>query len=149
MTQAADHSAYLRGGVVELLRAEPVLADAMGAAIYGRKVPAKHPWPFIRVETPTTAAFETSGVVGGTTDFTVHVFAKGETAAEDVDRYVRAVIRAIDGQKPPLALDDGETGEVPHVVECDFVRVNVMRDSDEADAYHGAVDFAATTAVSR
>jgi Protein of unknown function (DUF3168) len=149
VAKPADHSGYLRVAVVKALRADADLTAWFGEAIYGRRVPADHPWPFIRVETATTEAFETSGVVGGSPALTVNSFAKGETAQEDVDRYNRRVAAVLDDAKPAMELDAGETGEIPHVVELSWTRSNVIRDTATPGAYHGATDFTATTAVSR
>lgn len=134
---AADHSLALREAIVAYLRAAPQVAAIVDARVYGEQPPAVPEWPFIRYGLPTMEAYEASGWAGATHDVVLHCFAKGP-GMDAVGVLNKAVVDVLDG------VDVAPAGTM--AVQFEWQSTQVIRDTDEAGAYHGIVSFTVTTA---
>lgn len=128
---ANDSSLYIRRALVTALRG----ATAAGARVYGPGVPANPVWPFIVVGNSDTAPLRAQCLDGVTFDVIVHTFAKGadEAGCAEINR---AVSTLLDGRGQPL------TAPFPaRIRRLTWLRSQVIRDTDEASAWHGLVTF--------
>lgn len=130
---SADLSLPLRRAVVDFLKTTSVSA-MVGGRIYGTQPPALPTLPFIRMGLPTPAAYEAQGWSGSESDFVVHVFTKSDGDAL-VSEIAAEVVEVLSGfvMSGSLAAN-----------AFDWNRTEVVRDSDEASAYHAIVTFDAT-----
>lgn len=134
---AKDHSLPLRRAIVKALLAAAAVTAICEGRIYGEEPPPTPEWPFIRYGLPEVDSYEASCWDGGTHPVTIHCFARGPgmDACSELAAAVSATLENSD-----LALVGLE------LVAIDFVRTQIIRDSDEAGAYHAIVQFSVTTA---
>jgi hypothetical protein len=125
----------MRRAVIERLRASPDVFAIVGDRVHSEP-PQNVTWPFIRYGLPLTAAFEASCWEGSEHDLTVHVFAKGDGGEDVCENLAAAVV---------TALDDFELANVD-LIGIEWINTQVVRDTEEASAYHGIIRFTATTA---
>lgn len=128
---ANDSSLYIRRALVTALRG----ATAAGARVYGPGVPANPVWPFIVVGNSDTAPLRAQCLDGAAFDVIVHTFAKGPDEAGCAELN-RAVSTLLDGRGQPL------TAPFPaRIRRLTWLRSQIIRDTDEASAWHGLVTF--------
>jgi hypothetical protein len=145
-----DHSLALRGGVISALLADSRIVAMVADRVYNEQPPAREQltWPFIRVDIAEALPDETSCSIGEVTTFTVNFFSKTLDSVE-ARLGVKAIKRVLDGNTAivlELEPEEDQDQPVPGIVELGATASNVIRDSDEPGAYHGFVDFSATTA---
>lgn len=128
---ANDSSLYIRRALVTALRG----ATAAGARVYGPGVPANPVWPFIVVGNSDTAPLRAQCLDGATFDVIVHTFAKGADEAGCAELN-RAVASLLDGKG--RALDAPFPARIRRLT---WLRSQIIRDTDEASAWHGLVTF--------
>lgn len=128
---ANDSGLYIRRALVTALRG----ATAAGARVYGPGVPANPVWPFVVVGNSDTAPLRAQCLDGVTFDVIVHTFAKGSDEAGCAELN-RAVGTLLDGRGQPL------TAPFPaRIRRLTWLRSQIIRDTDEASAWHGLVTF--------
>lgn len=127
----------LRKGIVNTLASNSGVVAIVGSRIYSEESPAKPTWPFIRYGMVISAPFRGSCWKGQTSDVTIHAFAKGP-GTDTVLRLANAVRDALDEQSIPI----GDPG----LLFCQFAGLQVLRDTEEASAYHAVISFEAATA---
>lgn len=144
---SADHSQPLQDAVIAALLADPYIADTVGDRVFNEEPPTDPPpaWPFIRVEMADVLPQQASCWVGGDVAYTVHVFAHGPSRVP-CWRITQRVLRVLDGQILVMVADEVVGGDDPVMIETAAGISNVIRDTDEPGAYHGDVEFSATTA---
>lgn len=128
-----DHSLSLRRAVVDFLKTTPVDALVDGR-IYGTQPPALPGLPFIRMGLPTPAAYEAQGWSGSEQAFVVHVFTKS-----DGDSLVSEIAAAVVSELSAFVMPGSLAANA-----FDWSRTEVVRDNDEASAYHAIITFDAT-----
>jgi hypothetical protein len=138
MATTKDHSLILRKGIVAHLKADAGLTALVPASsIYGEQPPAKPAWPFIRYGLPLTTPERFDCYMGGEHAVTIHSFAKGP--GSDAILTIRAaIIAALDDAEIELPLDTGEDAKVTLIAHT---LSNLIRDTDEAGAYHDIHSF--------
>jgi hypothetical protein len=135
-----DHSLELRESVVRKLKMTPDVTAIVAQRIYGEQVIAKKgsDWPFIRMGLPDILPFGASGWDGNEHAFTVHTFAMGP-ATDAITRLNKAVVEHLDEKDLPIW--SGIKASIG------WVRTQVIRDTAEAGAYHGIIQFEVLTYI--
>lgn len=132
-----DHSLQMRRAMVAKLRADaPLLALVPAARIFGEETPSSPVWPFIRYGFSPVTTFETSCGRGSEHDIVLHVFALGPGTDETAE-ICAAVVAALSDSALPI--------DPIQLQSLDWVRTEIIRDTDEASAYHGILTFTAQT----
>lgn len=129
---ANDSAIYIRRALVTALRG----AGLAGGRVYGPGVPANPVWPFVVVGNSDTAPLRAQCLDGATFDVIVHTFAKGpdESGCAELNRIVASVL---DGKG--RALPDAPFPA--RIRRLTWLRSQIIRDTDEASAWHGLVTF--------
>jgi hypothetical protein len=126
--------------VLPALKADAALTDLVSAAsIYPSTVPSDHTWPFIRWDAPNSIPRGRGCTDGADLTFMLHCFAKPrmsgtqvlETAEDHASRILTAMHNVIHRNRLPIA-----TGTVRLTVRSS----RLIRDGDEASAYHGLLN---------
>lgn len=134
---ATDHSLILRRGIIAYLKANVGLVALVPAShIYGEQPPAKPTWPFIRFGLANVTMGRFNCYSGGDHGFAIHAFSMGP-GTDEIYRIRAAIISAMDDASIPL---DGDAGVT--LLRHDIS--NLIRDTDEADAYHDIHQFKAS-----
>lgn len=131
-----DHSLGLRRAAVTALRADVGLTAIVGNRVYGERVPANPQWPFVQVGVILAEPYEASCLDGMDATFAVHSFSKGPDAGGvyGMNRIIAA------------ALNEATiTFDTAHAIRLDWVSSSAVRDTDEADAWHGIAQFQTIT----
>ena len=130
-----DYSLELRQRTVATLKAyAPLTALVSAGSIYGEQPPAAPAWPFIRYGLAIAGAWEATGQLDGSTHrVTLHAFSHGPYT-DAVQRIAAEVVAAMD----TLTMADES------VIDLQWVGTQVLRDTDEADAYHAVIEFDVT-----
>jgi hypothetical protein len=129
---ARNHSLDLRKAVVARLKADAGLIALVPAErVFGEQPSALPAWPFVRYGEDSVRAFSA--------DLPIHSFSKGPFT-DEVKRLDAAVVDALDG----VSLDIG--GGTKAFFTWD--RSNLMRDGDEASAWHSVAQFIVTLPAS-
>lgn len=136
-----DSSLPVRKAILKALKADNAVKVLVPASrIYPPQTPAEPIWPFIRYGIPSDLPFRASGLDGSTIVVAIHAFAKGP--GEDAAAAIKATIaRALDGgEGKGLTLDlvDADYPATAHVL---VTGGQLLRDTDEADAWHGIVNL--------
>ena len=131
---ANDSSLYIRRALVTALKS----AGLAGGRVYGPSSPA-NVWTlgqtFIKVAYPDTEPLRAQCLDGATFDVIVHTFSKSADEAICADLN-RAVSTLLDGRGQPL------TAPFPaRIRRLTWLRSQIIRDTDEASAWHGLVTF--------
>lgn len=132
-----DHVLALREAVVSHLLGNAAVQALVGERVYGEEVPATPVWPFVRYGLPTGANYEASGWDGKDHDLMLHAFAHGP-GMDKCSELASAIETA-------MLEDSGLPLVGVGLVGISFVRTQIIRDSDEAGAYHAIIQFTATT----
>jgi hypothetical protein len=128
---ANDSALYIRRALVTALKS----AGLAGGRVYGPGVPANPVWPFVVVGNSDTAPLRAQCLDGAAFDLIVHTFAKGADEAGCAELN-RAVASLLDGKG--RALDAPFPARIRRMV---WLRSQIIRDTDEASAWHGLVTF--------
>lgn len=135
-----DLTLSVRQGIVAGLKAwSPLTTLVSVASIYGEQPPAIPSWPFIRYGFPIGQGYEAQCWSGVASRITVHAFARGPFT-DSVYAISRQIVAAV--MAPGLVLPDDVS-----IVDLDWVQTTTLRDTDEADAYHAAVEFDLTAVI--
>lgn len=128
---ANDSALYIRRALVLALNA----AGLASGRVYGPHPPANPTWPFIMVGNSETEPLRASCLDGATFNVTVHTFAKGadESGCANLNRLVAQVLDGVG-----RALDAPFPARIRRMV---WQRSQIIRDTDEATAWHGLVQF--------
>lgn len=126
----SDLPLAIREAVVGWLRAAAPLAGVPAANIYGEQPKALPPWPFIRFDSTRWENWEDSCSEGVTGPLLISAFAKGP-GTDDAYKIAAAISDRLTIFEPVTM----------KIIECDFVRTQVMRDGAEADKFHAIVEF--------
>lgn len=142
---ARDLSLAVRRAIVAALEdALAVTAIVPVERIYAVEPPAEPIWPFIRYGLAAPAPFRASGLDGHRLALSVHGFARGpqEDAVADLGAAIAAAIDGADGRGRvlPLEVDPPATAHVA------WTGSRLLRDGEEAGAYHVVVGFEAVVA---
>lgn len=130
-----DHSLDLRRALVTRLKADALIASQVGARVYGPDSPATPDWPFVRVGSIISGPYEASCLGGMDATFAVNGFAITEQSTLVLNEFIRS---ALDAQ----AFDVGDSA---HIVSLDWTDSQIVRDTAEADKWHGIVQFQTVT----
>lgn len=126
-----------RRAVVEGLSGEDTITALVADRVYGPKVVAEPTWPFIRCEFQTSTPRLATGLDGSDIAVVIHCFAKGDDEGAAADLCAK-VAKYLDGKG--FALD----ADVPaRLYSIRWQSTQVIPDGDEADAWHGIVQFRA------
>ena len=132
-----DQTNATRLAILARLKADSgVTALVPSARIYPSRTPATLTWPFIKLGVINDTPYRPSGAVGSQNLIgTVHIFTKASSSVLDAENQChlirREVIRSIDAM--------GSIGDL-------YIRYDggtVLQDGDDADAYHGVVNWEA------
>ncbi|PZR88356.1 MAG: DUF3168 domain-containing protein [Stutzerimonas stutzeri] len=132
-----DHSIPLREAVVSALRAAPAVSAIVSARVYGEKPPSTPTWPFVRYGLPIVSQYEATELDGGEHNVTIHAFTKGGSS-----NAVGALSAAIASALTDEALDLGAI----ELIDCQWLGSQIIRDTAEAEAWHGIIRFRVITA---
>lgn len=141
---ATDHNLQLRRAILPMLKAEPVIAELTEGRVYGEQPKVMPAWPFIRYGFSIGTATEWSCAEGSDNAVTINVFSHGP-GTDECDRLNKAVIRAIDGKTRQLEADP-DTGDSATAIEMTHLGSEIMRDTNEANDYHGVNRFTVVAA---
>lgn len=136
---STDHNLQIRRAVLPRLKAETVIASLTTGRVYGEQPPSEPEWPFLRYGFSIGTATEWSCVEGSENAVTVNVFARGP-GTDECDRLNKATIRALDGKTLQLEADP-DTGQSATAIEVTHLGSEIMRDTTEANDYHGVNRF--------
>lgn len=123
----------IRKEIVDWLRAAAPLATLPADRIYGEQSPAVPVWPFSRYGLPSWQEWEDSIGTGVTGPLMIHAFADGPGTDK-----IHLIASAIEDRLRlfiPVAFE---------ILECDWVRTNILRDGAEAGKFHAVVEFRLT-----
>lgn len=135
---ARDFTLPVRKATLSLLKSDAALTARVPAgSIYPQSPIAQPAWPFIRYGAPITSPLRLSCVDSSEVDFAVHVFSKGTSAksAEDDAAEISALVAS--------ALDRTVLLPGGGSLRLTWRGSELMRDRDEAGAYHGIVSVRA------
>jgi len=126
---ANDSALFIRRALVTSLKSAGI------ARVYGPHPPSNPTWPFVLVGNSDTAPLRAQCLEGATFDVIIHTFAKGgdESGCADLNRIV---VARLDGRGLPL--DAPFPARIRRMV---WQRSQIIRDTDEATAWHGLVTF--------
>lgn len=127
-----DHSDELRREIITHLKSGTRVRGIVGARVHDEPQ-ANAVWPFVRYGFPITGGFAATCLEGSTHRVTLHGFAKGGDKTA-----ISALARAIQL--------DMEEFEPPLLIEFEWAGTSIIRDTDEADAYHAICQFDIVTA---
>lgn len=127
----SDHSLDIRRAIVTELKADAAIASQVGTRVYGDEVPAKIEWPFIRVGQIIAGPYDATCLEGTEATFAVNTFAIGDTATMTLNGFIED---HLDGAAPSI-------GAGAHTVSLDWTNTQIVRDTAEADKFHGIVQF--------
>ena len=142
---ARDLSLAVRQAIVAALEDAPAVTAIVPAErIYAIQPPGEPVWPFIRYGLVTTQPFRASGMDGTRLAVSLHGFAHGpqEDGAAALGAAIAAVLDGPDGRGLVLALD----ADPPAVTHLAWAGSRILRDGDEAGAYHVVVSAEAAIA---
>lgn len=128
---ANDSALYIRRALVTALKA----ADVADGRVHGPSVPANPVWPFVLVGNSETSPLRAQCLEGATFDLVIHTFAKGSDESQCALLNAR-VANLLDGVGRPL--DAPFPARIRRMV---WLRSQIIRDTDEATAWHGLVTF--------
>lgn len=137
-----------RRAVLARLKADAALTTLLPPErLYPSTVPASPTFPFGRFDTPLSVPIDGACYRGETVTFTYHFFSKPrvqgrivvETAEDYCSRILSAAKACLHERRVPIA-DGGARLRVQSA--------RLIRDFDEADAYHGILSVAARAIVS-
>ena len=133
----ASPEVAVRKAVITAQRADPRVAAIFGARCHGINPPAVPVWPFTRYGVPTVTASRMAGADRGKSiPITIHVFTKGGGDENDVSAGCAAVEGALHGRTLAVELDGPG-----HMAEIVYEQTQILKDGDEATAWHGIVRF--------
>ena len=133
-----DQSNATRLAILARLKADSGIAALVPAArIYPSRTPATLTWPFIKLGVINDTPYRPSGAIGSQNLIgTVHIFTKASSSNLDAEYQChlirREVIRAIDAM-----------GAISNGLYIRYDGGTVLQDGDDADAYHGVVNWEA------
>lgn len=133
----SDISLLIRQKVVAWLKAGAPLGGVVVANIKGEERGANQVWPFIGYGLPSWENYEDSCGEGLTGQVVIDSFAYGPGTDA-----VHAVAAAVAARMAVF-----ETSAF-RLIECDFVRTSIIRDTAEASAYHAITVFRFTATAS-
>ncbi len=139
---ARDLSLALRKAIVAALEdSAAVTAIVPVERIHAVEPPGEPPWPFIRYGLVAPAPFRASGLDGTRLALALHGFARGpqEDAVAELGAAIAAALDGGDGKGRvlPLEVDPPATAHVA------WTGGRLLRDGEEAGAYHIVVGFEA------
>lgn len=135
-----DQTDNARKAILARLKADSGLTALVPAArIYPSRTPAALAWPYIKLGVINDLPYRPSGASGSQNLFgTVHVFTKTGGAVLDAENQCHQIrkelMRILDAQSS-IPLTGGK-------FSLHYDGGTVMQDGDEADAYHGVVNWA-------
>ena len=133
-----DQTNATRLAILARLKADSgVTALVPSARIYPSRTPATLTWPFIKLGVINDTPYRPSGAIGSQNLIgTVHIFTKTSASVLDAENQChlirREVIRAIDAM-----------GAISNGLYIRYDGGTVLQDGDDADAYHGVVNWEA------
>lgn len=137
---ARDSSLPVRKAIISTLKADADLTALVPVArIYGVEPPANPTWPFTRYGFASQLPLRASCMDGATIVGSVHAFAKGP-GEDAVSAIAAAIARALDGKVLTLSTP------YPATAHITWTGSQILRDTDEAAAYHAVVNFEASVA---
>lgn len=130
-----DYSLTLRKRVVATLSGyEPLTALVSATSIYGEQPKATPRWPFIRYGLGIAAPWEATGQLDGSTHrVTLHAFSHGPFT--DAIHGISAQV--VDAMGTLTLADES-------LIDMQWIGTQILRDTDEADAYHAVIEFDVT-----
>lgn len=108
--------------------------------IFAMQAPSLPEWPFIRYGSTISTPYEASCWSGSVCRVTIHAFAETDTAGAGEDKAHKicsAIVKSVKDFRP-----DGFG-----IVENEWLLTNVIRDGQEADKWHGIVEFSITAVL--
>ncbi len=135
-----DQTDNARKAILARLKADSGLTALVPAArIYPSRTPAALTWPYIKLGVINDLPYRPSGASGSQNLFgTVHVFTKSSATSLDAENQCHQIrkelMRILDAQSS-IAVTGGK-------FSLHYDGGTVMQDGDEADAYHGVVNWA-------
>ena len=133
-----DQTNATRLAILARLKADSgITAIVPSARIYPSRTPATLTWPFIKLGVINDTPYRPSGAIGSQNLIgTVHIFTKTSASVLDAEYQChlirREVIRAIDAM-----------GAISNGLYIRYDGGTVLQDGDDADAYHGVVNWEA------
>ncbi|ATS92174.1 hypothetical protein HMSP1_37 [Sinorhizobium phage HMSP1-Susan] len=129
----ANYALQLREALVTHWQNDPAVTDLIPALqIYGVRPPANPPRPFSRVQSLETESYEATGYDGSEFPLVrVHVFAEGpdEVNCSTICNAMQSSIAAA-----------SVAGDL-ELIRNEWLRTNIIVDGEEADLWHGIIDF--------
>jgi len=141
---SVDHNLQLRRAILPMLKAEPLIATLTQGRVYSEAPAALPSFPFIRFGFITSQPTEWSCAEGEIAQVSIHVFTQGP-GTDSCARLMKAVSRALDGKTAQLEVDP-DTGKAATATDITQTLSRIFRDTDEAEAFHGVLDFEITVA---
>lgn len=128
---ATDYSLEVRKQIVAHLKGfGPLTALVSASSIDGEQPAAKAPWPRVQYGLVITGPYEATGPLSGSTHrVTLHAFAHGPYTT-DILRIAKQVVA---GMKALTLFES--------LIDNQWVGTQILRDTDEADAYHAVIEF--------
>ena len=135
-----DQTDNARKAILARLKADSGLTALVPAArIYPSRTPAALTWPYIKLGVINDLPYRPSGAIGSQNLFgTVHVFTKTGGAVLDAENQCHQI------RKELMRILDAQSGIIipSGTFYMSYDGGTVMQDGDEADAYHGVVNWA-------
>lgn len=120
---------HVRTAILTALQSTPAVTALVPAVnIYPGKTPGALSWPFIRYGAANSSVGRASCWHGAEVNGSVHIFAKADPAIPDPEGFVGNAIDAI-------------SDALESIDDCHAGLSQVMGDPDEADSWHGVVNF--------
>lgn len=136
-----DQTNATRLAILARLKADSALTALVPAArIYPSRTPASLTWPFIKLGVINDTPYRPSGAIGSQNLIgAIHIFTKASATSLDAEyqchQIRREVVRAIDAMGG-IVISGG-------TLHLRYDGGTVLQDGEEADAYHGIVNWEA------
>jgi len=137
---SVDHNLQLRRAILPLIKVEPVVVELAGMRVFSEAPKALPAFPFVRYGNSDGTPTEWSCTEGSDNAGTIHIFSRAD-GTDEVARLRRAVCRAIDGKTVQLEADadDGKSATALNI-QVTFLPA-IFRDTDDASAWHGVINW--------
>lgn len=136
---ASDYSLQVRRAVLIALKTDVVFAGLTGGRVYSETPPANPVFPFARWGSAVSTPEAWSCTSGAVMSCQLSVFSKS-AGTDECARLVRNAVRVLDLK--PLTLEaDPDSGTSATAFDVRVTQTQIIRDTTEAECYHGIISL--------
>lgn len=141
---ASDYSLQVRRAVLIKLKSDVVFSGLVGGRVYSESPPAKPTFPFARWGFAVSTPEGWSCTSGASMSCQLSVFSKS-SGTDECARLIRNAVRVLD-LKPLVLEADQDSGIAATAFDVQVTQTQIIRDTAEAECYHGIISLSITVA---